>query len=78
MIIDVTYQCRRKIKQTYPMKEEHIRDKIKNCIVYDKSDLDATFCDKCKTCELGNMGINVKMGTVLTLCNLTRIEEHKE
>ena len=71
MIVNATYQCRRRQKQTFPMRLEKIKPVFKNFIVYDKKKESAAFSDKCKTCEYGFGGVNTVTGDTFTLCKIT-------
>lgn len=75
MTIDVTYQCRRKIKQTYQMKEGMARNEMNRVVVHDKHDPGVTFCDECKECGYGNVGVNITTGDTVVLCKLKRVQQ---
>lgn len=74
MVIDVTYQCRRKQTQTYPIKATRTKKVFKNFIVYDPKTPDIAFSDKCETCGFGRGGVNMMTGATFILCKITRID----
>lgn len=71
MIVDATYSCRRKQTKVMPMRLSGIRGVIENCVTYDPSRPDDTFCEKCKKCKHGKDGCNFTKNTNLKMCTLT-------